>query len=691
MNEKITEAHRQRAAYIYVRQSTQHQVRHHHQGRERQYELAERAEQLGFAKTVLIDEDQGRTGSGAVERPGFGNLLAAVCGGEVGAVFALEASRLARNNRDWHHLVDLCAMTETLIIDAQGIYDPRQLDDRLLLGLKGTMSEFELGLFRQRAREAFERKIRSGHVLWEVPVGYVRNEDDKLEKIADRQVQSAIDGVFAKFRQLGSARQTTIWYRDEQIALPEVVRGTRGHQVLWRVPGGGRLYQILKNPCYAGALVYGRTEGQTRVENGRARKSSTRRRKPSGTWKVLIKDDHEGYITWNEHLEILKTLESNVSMRNGTGKGAIKTGPALLGGLLRCGNCGRKMFVAYSGIGGCVPRYACNGGRTDRGSAPCQSLGGARVDQAVADTLLQAIEPAGIRAAFEAAEHAEAEQQEKRSAISLALEKAQYEVRRAQRQYDQVDPDNRLVAGELEGRWNAALARVADLEADLAALDRKQVTLSTAEQRRLLELGNDLPRLWNHTDAEDSLKKRILRSVLEEIMIRDNEDRTKHVLHLHWKGGAHTELVVRRNKSGKRPTDTSTTALELIEELSKVCNAQSIAATLNRLGFKTGAGKTWRLHSVYQARSYHGLTNHGNQGNWLTVKQAADELGVSQTVIRRLIQEQKLAATQVVEQTPWIIARKSLSDPVVQHEVNAVRAGRQLRKQNPKQGQFPFK
>lgn len=401
------------------------------------------------------------------DRPGFGNLLAAVCAGQAGAVFVLEASRLARNNRDWYHLVDLCAMTETLIIDAMGVYDPRQLDDRLLLGLKGTMSEFELGLFRQRAREAFERKIQQGHMLWEVPVGFVRNEEDHVEKIADRQVQSAIEGVFRKFRELGSARQTTLWYCDEQVGLPEAVRGTKGEQVVWRLPGQQRIYQILKNPCYAGALAYGRTEGQMRMENGRVRKASTRSKKPKEAWKVLILDNHEGYITWNEHLENLKTLESNASMRNSSGKGAVKTGPALLSGLLRCGHCGRKMFVAYSGKSGRTPRYACNGGRTNRGSANCQSLGGARVDQAITKVLLNAIEPSGILAALQAIENVESEQQDKRKSIELALEKSRYEVLRAERQYDRADPDNRLVAGELEARWNAALTHVAELEQQL--------------------------------------------------------------------------------------------------------------------------------------------------------------------------------------------------------------------------------
>lgn len=691
MNDKITEQHLRRTAYVYVRQSTLQQVRHNHQGRERQYELVERAEALGFSKTVLIDEDQGCTGSGAVERPGFGNLLVAVCAGEAGAVFALEASRLARNNRDWHHLVDLCAMTETLIIDVQGAYDPRQLDDRLLLGLKGTMSEFELGLFRQRAREAFERKIRNGHALWEMPVGYIRTEEDKIEQTPDLQVQAAIAQVFDKFNELGSGRQTTIWYHDQQIELPEVVRGTQGREIIWRLPGNQRIYQILKNPCYAGVLAYGRTAGQTCVRNGRARQASTRRRKPIDQWNVFIRDNHVGYITWHQHLKNMQILESNQAMRSSRGKGAIRKGPALLGGLLRCSHCGRKLSVAYGGKGGRVPRYACNGGRTTRGNSKCQTLGGAKVDQVIATALLEAIEPAGLQAAIDAANNLQNEKQEKRNSLEFSLEKARYEVQRCRRQYDKVDPDNRLVAGELETRWNAAMQRTVELEEQLAKLDDESQPLTEAQQQRLMELGSDLPKLWNHPNAQFDLKKRLLRSVIEEIMIGDNDSRTEHVMQIHWKGGVHTELIVTRNQPGKRPGATSKSALELIEELSKVCSDQSIAATLNRLGYKTGAGKTWRLHSVHNARYIHKLTNHRNSNDWITVQSAADELKVSQTVVRRLIREGKLAATQLEESTPWIIARQALANEAVQIDVQAVRAGRQLEKQNPNQQQIPFK
>jgi DNA invertase Pin-like site-specific DNA recombinase len=690
MHDKITSQHLDRGAYVYVRQSTDQQVRHNHQGRQRQYNLADRARQLGFTRVEVIDDDQGKTGSGAVERPGFATLLSAVCGGQVGAVFALEASRLARNNRDWHHLIDLCALTDTLIIDGEGVYDPRQIDDRLLLGLKGTMAEFELSLFRQRAREAFEMKVAAGHAMWEVPVGYTRDELDRVEKIADRQVQAAIDSVFKKFRELGSARQTALWFRDNKTPLPEAVRGTRSQKIAWRLPTESRIRQVLKNPCYAGALAYGRTEAKVVVRDGRARKSNTRGRKPPEQWKVLLRDNHEGYITWREFEENLSMLEANAMSREPSSKGAAKKGSALLGGLLRCSHCGRKLFVGY-GKNKTQPRYLCHGGRQSRGSASCQSLGGTGVDRVVSEAVLEAIQPAGIEAAVEAMKQLDGQHDERRRLLELSLEKSRYEVDRARRGYDQVDPANRLVASELESRWNAALQRVSELEEELAAATRERHELSEQEQVRLLELGRDLPALWNDAAASAELKKRVLRTVLEEIMIGDDASRTNHLLILHWKGGVHTELSVARMAPGKKHGDTSKTALELIEELSKVCSDQTIAATLNRLGFKTGAGKTWRLHSVHNARHIHRLTNYRKQNGWVTVDQASQQLGVSHTVIRRLIREGTLPATQVVETAPWIIACESLQLEAVQAAITAVRKGRQLSKPNPQQAEFPFK
>ena len=690
MNEKITRDHLERVAYVYVRQSSMHQVRHHQESRQRQYALTARARELGFAQTIVIDEDQGKSGTGLQQRPGFGQLLAVVCEGKVGAVFALEASRLARNNRDWYHLIDLCALTDTLIVDAEGVYDPRHLNDRLLLGLKGSMAEFELGLLRQRAREAFEQKVARGHALWEVSVGFVRDEDSRIHKIADRQVQQAIESVFGKFRELGSARQAMLWFRDERILLPEVVPGTAGREIVWRLPTASRIRQIIKNPVYAGALGYGKTACKTVVEDGRARRASTRQPKPRENWKTLILDNHPGYISWNDYLRNLEILESNRAMSEGTTPGAARRGPALLAGLLRCGHCGRKLVVAYCGRGGRMPRYVCNGGRTHRGSGACMSFGGVTVERAVVEQVLAALKADGIAASLCAAETSAQAQATKRQSLQLALQKARYQVRRCQRQYDAVDPDNRLVAGELEARWNDALGRVRQLEQQLE-LEGDDQEFTAVEQDRLRDLGHDLPALWSHPRASDTLKKRILRTVLREIVITDTSDKSSHALRLHWQGGVHTELHVPRNARGRRRSVTEKTALELISELSKVCNDQAIAATLNRLGYRTGAGDAWRVHSVQDTRYYYRLPNHRNDDQWLTIEQASKVLEVSHTVVRRLIRESTLPATQVVANAPWIIARDALSLPAVASAVHAVRHGRQLPPVSAAQSQLPFK
>jgi DNA invertase Pin-like site-specific DNA recombinase len=674
MSEKLKAHHLERGAYVYVRQSTPYQVRNNLESKERQYALEGRAQQLGFSKVVVIDEDLGRSGSGIQERPGFGRLLASVCQGLAGAVFALEASRLARNNRDWHHLVDLCALTETLLIDNDGIYDPRQLNDRLVLGLKGTMSEFELGLLRQRAREAFEQKVRRGFALWEVPVGFIRTEEGQIEKTPDRQVQQAIVSVFRKFQQLGSARQATIWFREERILVPKTKPGTAGQEVIWGLPSSGRIRQVLKNPCYAGAFAYGKTAARTRIEDGRARQSS-RFRKPQKEWKVLLLGHHPGYISWKEYLENQQRLETNVAMYEGESSGAVKLGAALLSGLLRCGRCGRKLQVVYSGTSGRVPRYVCRGDRGDRESSRCLTVGSLRLDRAVAQSVLAAIQPAGIEAAVKLTECAQLEDDEKRKALELALERARYEEKRARRQFDAVEPENRLVAGELEARWNGALAQVAEAEARLAAAGNTAVPLTEGEKEELAALSEDLTALWNHPDAPIQLKKRILRTVLTEIIINHDADSATHRLRLHWAGGVHTELRVERNKTGQHRHSADRSVIELVSELAKICQDKTIAAILNRLGYKTGQEKTWNASRVAGLRGYHKIAPFQKQDGWVTQEEAARELQVSDTVVKRLIRERVLPAKQVVKFAPWIIEKKDLLLPVVQQQVKAARRG----------------
>jgi DNA invertase Pin-like site-specific DNA recombinase len=689
MSEKIRGEHLQRGAYVYVRQSTPYQVRNHLEGKEQQYALAERAKQLGFSKVIVVDEDLGRSGSGAQERLGFGRLLASVCQGLAGAVFASEASRLARNNRDWHHLVDLCALAETLLIDTDGIYDPRSLNDRLLLGLKGSMAEFELGLLRQRARAAFEQKVRRGFTLWEVPVGFIRTEEGRVEKTPDRQVQQAIATVFQKFHQLGSARQATIWFREEQIPLPQVKGGTAGKEVFWALPSSGRILQMLRNPCYGGAFAYGKTAPRTVIEDGRARHQS-RYRKPQNEWKVLLVDNHSGYISWEEYLENQRRLEANVAWGDGEGSGAAKAGAALLSGLLRCGRCGRKLQVVYSGNGGRVPRYGCRGDRGYRGSSSCLTIGSLRVDRVVVHSVLAAIQPAGIEAAIKISECAQAEDDEKRKALELALERARYEANRARRQFDAVEPENRLVAAELEGRWNHALEQVAALETRIAAIGERSAPISHEKKTELMVLGEDVRTLWEHPDAPVQLKKRILRTVLDEIIVQSERGSHTHRLILHWAGGVHTQLSVERNPSGQHRRRAERTVIDLVSELAKVCPDKAIAAILNRLGYKTGQEKSWNASRVAGLRGYHKIEPFQKQDGWVTQEQAAEFLKVSNTVIRRLIREGILPATQVVECAPWVIDRKDLELPAVQAQVQAVHCGRRLPSTTPGQGQLPL-
>lgn len=688
MSDKIRSEHLERTAYVYVRQSSTHQVREHKEGQQLQFALADRARQLGFQRVVVIDLDLGRSGSGLQDRPGFAQLLAAVCQGLAGAVLALEASRLARNNRDWHHLIDLCAITDTLLIDADGIYDPRLLNDRLLLGLKGSLAEFELGLMRQRAREALEQKIRRGHFVWEPPVGYVRTEDDRIEKIPDRQVQEVLAGVFRKFRELGSARQATLWYCTERIALPETRGGSAGHEIVWRLPNRVRIGRILKNPCYAGAFAYGRTAVTTMVQDGRVKRTG-RRCKPREQWKLFIPDHHSGYITWDEFLENQRILEANRTMKDQP-SGAAKRGPALLVGLVRCGRCGHKLFTRYGGVSNDVPRYECRGDRRNLPHPKCLSIGGLRLDQAVAHAVLEAIQPAGVEAALLAMEQLQQRDDEQVRALRLALEKAHYEVDRARRQYNAVDPANRLVAGELESRWNQALVDVGELEGRLAELERKRLSLTDQERQRLVNLGSDLRQLWNHPAASVELKKRILRTVLEEIIVNSADDPPRNILHLHWKGGIHTELQVRRNPRGLHRHVTERSVLELIEELSKVCDDRAIATVLNRLGYRTGRGNSWLASRVAQTRYHYGLPNFEKRKDWLTMSDAADDLQVSSTVVQRLIDEKKLPASQVVKCAPWVIRRDDLDLPTVRAAVEAVHRGQRRPLTAAEQREIPF-
>ena len=681
MSEKIRPDHIERDACVYIRQSTMQQMRTRLEGQRRQYDLRERAQALGFRQIVVIDEDLGRSGTGSVERSGFGRLLTAVCSGRVGAVLSLEASRLARNNRDWHHLIDLCAMAGTLVIDHDGVYDPSLLNDRLLLGLKGTMSEFEISLLRQRAMEAHRQKVQRGVVMTQVPVGYVRTEDEGIEKTPDRQVQEAIVGIFRKFHELGSVRQVLLWYRDEKLPIPALSRESGNRKVVWIKPIYPRIFGILKNPTYAGAFVWGRKHTRTLIVDGRARKTRGHAR-PQDQWEVTIPDHHEGYITWEEFMHNQQQIRSNAgwNARMGESQGAARNGPALLAGLLRCARCGRALQVSYtlSKQHGPLPRYWCSGDRGRQMVRSCITFAGTRVDQSVAIEVLEALRPLGVQAALDALDRSQSQRDEKRRSLELAVQKARYEASRIERQYQATEPENRLVAAELEKRWNSALTHAADMEQRLVEASAQAPQLTAEQRQQLLALGDDLEQLWDRPHSPVSLKKRILRTVLQEVVVDTTDDPPSVHLKLHWAGGSHTELTVRKNKAGYHNHINSDEVTELIRELALVCPDTAIVSILNRLGYRTGTGNTWTEKRVQHVRHSNGfpVCPPPDQRLWLTMQQAADALHVSDMVIRRLVAQKTLPAKQIVKFAPWMIERAHLDLPAVRKAVRIVHTGR---------------
>ncbi|MGA2752026.1 MAG: recombinase family protein [Verrucomicrobiota bacterium] len=677
MNDKITVQHLERAAYVYIRQSTLQQVRHNVESGRRQYALENRARELGFKNVVVIDEDLGVSGTGSRERPGFGRLLAAVCNGEVGAVFALEASRLARNNRDWHHLIDLCVLTETIVIDAEGVYDPRLLNDRLLLGLKGTMSEFELGILRQRAQEAYRQKVLRGEVLTAVPIGYVRREPTGIEMTPDREVQEALRGVFAQFERLGTLRQVLLWYHQEKVALPVWRRRDGAESIIWRLPNYEQLLRVLRNPTYAGAFAYGRTCSSARMVEGRSRRSAGHR-VAMEQWLVLLKDHHAAYISWERYMENQRILSSNRTKSHAAACGAARKGSALLAGLLRCARCGRKLHVAYRGRDGRAPRYYCFTGNIEFGKPSCLRFGGIRAEEAVVEAVLAACQPMGVEASLQAMEGNQTEQEQKRRALQLALERARYEADRARRQFDAVDPANRLVAAELEARWNAALSQVSEAQGRLDAEQHCQEPLDENQRRRLLALGADLQALWHNPASPMELKKRILRAVVHEIIVDVNHASGHLEMRVHWAGGVHTVLNVRQYQPGRNAHATDRNVVELVRELATAQPDSFIAATLNRLGYRTGPGNSWNETRVKNLRQYHKIPvfEAGSGRPWLTMSEVANELNVGAGVIRTMIQHGILPARQIAKYAPWMIAREDLRKTEVQNYASHAHTGK---------------
>ena len=656
---KISTEHLARQAHIYIRQSTPYQVKHNVESKRRQYGLADRAQRLGWSEVTIIDEDQGHSGSGTL-RSGFEQLLVNVCSGNVGAVFCIEGSRLARNGREWHTLLDFCALVNTLLIDEEGIYDPRLPNDRLLLGMKGTIAEMELSTFRQRAQGALDEKAKRGELHTTVGIGYVRTESDRIEKDPDLRIREAIALVFRKFGELGSIRQVLIWIRQEHIELPVIINGEDERKIVWRVPVYNTLRHILTNPIYSGSYVRGRSKTVARIENGRKRVVRQRVRAQQD-WKVLLVQHHEGYISWDEYQSNQALIAQNANRKGGLVQGAVKQGKALLSGLLRCGHCGRRLQPGYSGTRSNVLHYDCRG--AGQGDGRCLSFGGLRVDERVSEEVLHCLEPLGIEASLKAIEQECAASNERIHQKELALQQASYEVAHARRQYDAVDPDNRLVAAELERRWNETLKTQSLLQQQLEQLrEAPSDQLSAACKEELLRLGMDLPTLWNHPSSSPEIKKRILRTVLKEIVVNVSGD-TIHLV-LHWQGGSHTELRIAKNRPGHNRWTTDADTVELVQHLARVLPDESIAAVLNRLHKRTAHGHPWAAGRVCTFRSDHAIPvyrkGEREARGELTLEEAAAALNVSRMTVLRMIRSKLLPATKACVGAPWLIRREDL-------------------------------
>jgi DNA invertase Pin-like site-specific DNA recombinase len=665
-----------RKAVVYVRQSTQTQVQTNLESQRRQYDLVDEARRRGFRDVEVIDDDLGRSASGTMARPGFDRLVAWLCAGDVGAVLCFDASRLARNGRDWHHLLELCGLVGARVIDLDGVYDPCRPNDRLLLGMKGSISEFELGVLRARMYDAARSKARRGELRISVPIGYVWDREMGLGFDPDIRLQEAIRLIFAKFRELGSARQVLLSLAADQLHFPRPSDGKRMIAFDWTPIRYRNVISVLKNPFYAGAYIYGKSEHRTAIVNGRAQKTYGHG-KPFDEWEVVLKDHHEGYIDWAEFERNQKQLAANAYGRVGEVKSG-RGGQALLVGLLRCARCGRRLKVAYYGRKGRA--YRCDNPNLMLAAARCLTFGSSRVDSVLARELLRAVEPIAVEAAM-AAERLRMERvNERRHILELDLQKARYEASLAERRYAACDPDNRLIAAQLEKSWETALRQV---EACQARLEPARDITQLANSADFLGLANDLETAWISPTVSMRSRQQLLRALVVDIIADVDEAARDVILTIHWRGGQHSQLRVRKPKSGEHGCRTPDEALAVIRSMAARWPDEHIAASLNRMGMRTGQGKTWTAHRVSSLRRVHGIHAYlsaEKDGEWLTMRDAAAALAVSSYTIRRLIKTGVLPAVQVVPDAPYQIRSSDLHSQAVTAVV--ARKGRPCRSES---------
>lgn len=634
---KVTAAHLARDAYLYVRQSTLQQVIHNTESTQRQYALRQRAVSIGWPmeRVHVIDSDLGQSGASAVDRLGFQQLVSEVSLGRAGIVLGLEVSRLARNSADWHRLMELCALSDTLILDEDGLYDCNDFNDRLILGMKGTISEVELHYIRARLRGGILNKARRGELVSRLPVGLIYDEQDRVQLDPDTQVQAAIQLLFATFRRTATARGTLKHFRQQELLFPRrLFGGAHKGELVWEAPSHTRILQVLHNPRYAGAFCFGRTKGRMSV-TGKKRQLAVKDR---NAWLALIPNAHAGYISWEEFEDNQKRLRDNAQASAlDRRKSPTGEGPALLQGIVLCGVCGRRMTVRYhQRKGRLYPDYVCHRTRIDVTDVACQNLPGHDIDQAVTRLVLNTMTPVSLELALAVQQEILSRERDARQLRSKQVERLRYEADLARQRYMRCDAANRLVASSLEGEWNEALRKLQDAQTEFDQSCRQDTNVLTDDIRqRVMALATDFPSLWQSPQTSDRDRKRMLRLLIDDATLLRTQNGV--AVNIRFKGGATHTLTLPAPQPVWQTWTTQPEIIAQIDALLDNYHDQEIADRLNELGFRSGKGDHFTARIIAFLRKNYGLRDRFSrlrERGFLTLDEVAQKLAVSNETVK---------------------------------------------------------
>ncbi len=667
MNPKIQEHHRSKPAYIYLRQSTPGQVLHHRESTERQYALREKARELGWNESLIrtLDQDLGKTGTEMTRREDFKTLVADVSMGQVGAVFALEVSRLARSNLDWQRLLELCALTSTLVVDEDGCYDPADFNDGLLLGLKGVMASAEIHFLRARLQGGKLHKAQKGELRFPLPVGFCYDAGSRIIQDPDEEVRGVVNLVFRLFRETGSAFAVMQRFAAGALRFPKrAYGGAWDGKLIWGRLTHGRVLGLLKNPSYAGRYVFGRFQYRREISpEGKVHPRKHAMAMPN--WRVSLQDHHPGYIRWEEFLHNQERLEKNRTNGEETVlAGPAREGLALLQGLLLCGHCGRRLTVRYTGNGGIYPRYQCNWLRRESlgTSKECLNIRCDLLDAAVSEEVLKALQPAELELALAALAELEWRDQALGRQWQMRIERAEYEAALAERRYLEVDPSQRLVASTLERRWNNALLQLEDLKKQAAELQRQEARVATPEQKaKVLALARDLPRLWHAPTTQTKDRKRMLRLLFKDITVEKLSPLQQLQVHIRWQGGASTSLSVPLPPKIADRVRYPAVLVDRVRQLALRLPDAEIAAQLQREGHVSAKGQAYTAKIVQWIRGCYQIPRAVlKRPEELSVQQVAKEFGVGPSVVYYWIERHLIQARRINNRSPyWITLNAS--------------------------------